>query len=244
MQAIILAAGYGKRMEKLGQNKPKAMLEINNKPLLEYLLEKIFKIKLIQRIYLISNNKFFPIFESWFKEEKYTKVKLLNDGTNNSQERLGAIADLAYVIKKEKIDDDILVTASDTLFEFDFSKFVDFSQQKNADVITAYQQNDLNELRRAGVIDINADNKVIDFEEKPQNPKTKLESPALYIYRRKSLPLIKTYLQDNNPDAPGNFVKWLYQKKDIYAFLIKGKRYHIGDSATYYQAKNLKSNEI
>jgi len=244
MQAIILAAGYGTRMKHLGKNIPKGLLKINNQPLLNYLIKKIIDTKQISKIYLITNNKFFSAFHHWQQQQKYANLELINDGTNCNEERLGAIRDLNLVITQAKINDDILVAASDALFEFDFSKFIDFFYKKNTDVITTRQQEDINQLHQVGVIQINQHNQVIDFEEKPLEPKSNWECPPIYIYKKTTLPLIKEYLKNNSPDAPGNLVQWLYQRQDIYAFVFTEPRYHIGNPKEYKQINQQKSNEI
>jgi dTDP-glucose pyrophosphorylase len=53
-------------------------------------------------------------------------------------------------------------------------------------------------------VELDPSARILSFEEKPQEPKSSLGVPALYIYKQETLPLIKKYLQEgNNPDAPG-----------------------------------------
>ena len=117
---------------------------------------------------------------------------------------------------------------------------VDFYQRSGTDIITAHELHDINSLRRTGVMQIDSNGRVIDFEEKPEQPKSKLAVPPFYIYRQSTLPLIKQYLEEgNNPDAPGNFVPWLIRHKTVYAYKFDGKRYDIGTLESYHKAKEL-----
>ena len=94
-------------------------------------------------------------------------------------------------------------------------------------------------LRKTGVAEI-ADGLVISFEEKPPEPKGHHAVPPFYIYRRQTLPLIRQYLQQNLPaDAPGSLINWLCQKIQIAAYAMPGKRYDIGDLASYDAAQRL-----
>ena len=241
MKAVILAAGYGTRLYPLTKNKPKPLVEIADKAILEYILDKIKKVSIIDQIFIVSNDKFYQHYLEWQKELNYIKkITIINDGTSSNQDRLGAIADLNYVIEQENIKDDLLVMAGDNLFDFELTDFVSFQQEVQADCITTHQLDDKKRLKTTGVIEIDQDNKVISFTEKPEQPKSNLAVPPFYIYQQKTLPLIKEYLQQNNdPDAPGNLIPWLLKKKDIYAFKFMGLRYDIGTVEKYKEVQKI-----
>ncbi|GAE95397.1 glucose-1-phosphate thymidylyltransferase [Gracilibacillus boraciitolerans JCM 21714] len=81
---------------------------------------------------------------------------------------------------------------------------------------------------------------VTSFEEKPEAPKSNLAVPPFYIYQKETLPLVKQYLQEgNNPDAPGYFIPWLIQHKQVYAYKFTGFRYDIGTIESYQKVQNL-----
>src|SRR3989344_2868736 len=118
MKAILPAAGFGTRLYPLTIDKPKALIEVNDKPIIEYILEKIENI--VDEVFIVTNNKFFNDFDKWFKKLNYSKpIKLLNDNTNTNEERLGSLGDINFVILKERINDDILIINTDNLFTFD-----------------------------------------------------------------------------------------------------------------------------
>lgn len=89
-----------------------------------------------------------------------------------------------------------MVLAGDNLFEFELTDFVKFYKKVGTDCITTHEVDDVDRLRRTGVIEIDGHMKVISFEEKPKEPWTNLAVPPFYLYRRDTVPLIKKYLDE------------------------------------------------
>ena len=239
MQCILLAAGYATRLRPLTDNMPKALLKLGDKTILEMLTDKIDEVPEVETIYIVTNEKFYKQFEDW-AENTYKgakKVKVLNDHTTTNENRLGAIGDLKYVIDMEKVDDEILVMASDNIFGFPLTDFTERYKETKADMICAHTIENKEDLHSMGVVELDADGRVISFEEKPENPKSDLGVPPFYLYRKDTLPLIDKYLAEgNNPDAPGHFVPWLKDQKPVYAYVFDAVRIDIGTPESYYDA--------
>ena len=146
------------------------------------------------------------------------------------------------MIHGEKLDDEILVMASDNIFGFSLTDFVDVYREKNADMICAHTIENKKELHSMGVVELDEDGKVISFEEKPEHPKSDLGVPPFYLYRKETLPMIDKYLEEgNNPDAPGHFVPWLINKTNVYAYVFDATRIDIGTVESYREACELQS---
>ena len=235
MKALILAAGYATRLYPLTVNKPKALLPINGIPILDYIVNQIETIDVVDEIIIISNHKFYKHFKNWKNTGRSTKaIKVIDDMTTNDDNKLGAIGDINFVLKSKNISDDILVIAGDNFFTFKLHDFYDFYREVDKDCILVKEINDYEQLRRMGVVLLNSDNRVIDMEEKPKKPKSNMAAFASYIYKKETLPLYNIYLeQGNNPDAPGFFPSWLYRKKPVYAYVFDGECYDIGTPAAY-----------
>ena len=238
MKAIILAAGYGARLYPLTKVYAKPLLPVAGKPVLEYLLDKIQPVEKIDKIYIVVNNKFFRDFERWKTDLNFPKtIDFINDGTTSNNERLGAIGDLQFALEQKSITEDVLVLGGDNIFLFSFVEFVEFFDQKRADSITVHKLNELEKLRRTGVVEVDEDNRVLGFEEKPAKPRSNFASPPCYIFTHETIDDIERYLsKGNNPDAPGNFIKWLYREKEVYAFEFSEERYDIGNLEFYQKA--------
>lgn len=173
-------------------------------------------------------------------------ISVLNDGTLSNDDRLGAIADMQFVLEKEDLlNDDLMVLGGDNLFDFELTCFYDYFQMVGADCITAHVITNKEVLSGSGVIEVDEDGKVNSFEEKPDCPRSNLAVPPFYIYKKETLPLITEYLKEgNNPDAPGNFIPWLIEKKPVYVFQFEGRRYDIGTLESYKLVQDLFSKKL
>ncbi len=245
MKCIFLCAGYATRLFPLTENFPKALLKVGGKAIIDYALEKINQIDEIDEIYLVTNAKYTPHFENWAKEKNNVKpITVFNDGTTNNDDRLGAIGDIEFTIEQAKIDDDIFVMATDNLFDFSLKDFADFYKTKNSPCVCVRQENDINLLKRVGVAKLDQDMKIIDFEEKPAEPKSNCAVYAEYIYPKNILPEIKKYLEEGNScDAPGNLVAYLCKRVPTYAYIFEGECYDVGTHDALAQVNEIYKNK-
>jgi len=239
MKCLILAAGYATRLYPLSLDTPKPLLEVAGKTILEHLLDKVSVIDEIDHVYIVTNSRFAQAFQERLAGYPYCKpLTVIDDGTTSNENRLGAIGDIQFVINQAKIDDDLMILAGDNLFEFELSDFEQFFREKNADVITAYEVSDPATRKRVGIAELDSSGLVVSFEEKPQEPKSCWAVPALYIYKKDTLPLIRQYLEEgNNPDAPGHLIPWLIKRRPIYAFQFEGQWHDIGTLESFQRAQ-------
>jgi glucose-1-phosphate thymidylyltransferase len=168
MKVLILAAGYATRLYPLTQNQPKPLLPVAGKPMIEYVLDNIAPIGGIDRIYVVTNAKFAGHFQKWADHYRATKHKLdftiVNDGSTDDTNKLGAIGDLHLVITKENVDDDLIVVAGDNLFSQSVEKFGKFCREKNAPVLAVYDVGSLDEIKKYNSISMDKDGRITFFE--------------------------------------------------------------------------------
>jgi glucose-1-phosphate thymidylyltransferase len=104
-------------------------------------------------------------------------------------------------------------------------------------VLGVYDVGDLDAIRRYNAIELDGDDRLTFFEEKPEQPRSTLTGIALYFYPRRSLGLVGEYLESgNNPDQPGRLVQWLYPRTPVYAWRVPGRWYDIGSAETLAEA--------
>jgi glucose-1-phosphate thymidylyltransferase len=237
MKALILAAGYATRMGPLTLDRPKALLDVAGRPVLDYLVQALRSVPSIEQISLVTNHKFAVRFQEWTSERSSFGVCIIDDGTVSNENRLGAIADLQFAIGEGAGDDDLLVAAADNIFTLSFPDFVRFFAERGTDCITGHRESDTAKLRKTGVFETDANGQVVSFEEKPGVPRSQYACPPLYLFKRHTLKLVSEYLKSgNNPDAPGYFIQWLVSRRPLHAFLFNEPRYAIGDEESYRRA--------
>ncbi len=251
MKCIIPVAWYATRLYPITQNFPKALIEVWWKPMIDWVLEKVLEIW-IDDIYVVSNNKYYKHFEDWKNQKKISdniQITILNDWTLSNEDKLWAIWDLEFVRKNANIDDDVLVILWDNLFEFSLKDSFDLFNSKRQTVVIGHDVKTLENAKRFGVMELDWQNKVLSFEEKPENPKSSFISIWVYFYPKKIFNLLPKYIEDQKNekdpikqkkwnDAPGNFPSWLVKKWfDVYATVHPEKWYDIGTLESLEQAK-------
>ncbi len=240
LKVIVLCAGYATRLYPLTENTPKPLLPVGNRPILEWILERVEKLGEVDAVYLVSNQKFAGHFESWAMKTKYPwTVEVVNDRTLSNETRLGAIGDLAYALKTKQVPpSDLLVIAGDNFFDFDLSLFVDFGKKKRPHgVIAAYDVGDKELAKRYGLVRTDSEGKILEFQEKPPEPMTTLASSGIYWLPRETWSLLDRYITSgHNTDQPGHYMRWLAETSGLFAFSLKGKWFDIGDLASYQKA--------
>jgi len=239
MKAIILLAGYATRMYPLTKDQPKALLPLKGKPVIDYIVDQINRIPAIDTIYAVTNSKFCTHFEEWAKTAPTTiPIEVLDDGTTDNDNRLGAVGDIYFTIQQKNINDDLFIIAGDNYFTFDLKEQYDFFVKRGADVLAAKEIDDIDMLRSFAVAELDQNGKVLSLEEKPQNPKSNTAIFASYFYRKETIPMFTRYFDEGNPpDAPGYFPEWLHKISDVYAYVMNGDCFDIGTIEMYESMK-------
>jgi len=257
MNALILAAGYATRLYPLTLNKAKPLLKVGGKPIIEWLLDNLASVPALRTVYIVTNDKFASDFQNWadayqdrpaFADRQSgsdlrrgrhhgMQIKIINDGSKSDDDKLGAIGDINLVLTRENLtNDDLLVIAGDNLFQQPLTEFVNAAKYSQA-TVAVHDVGDLQAMKKYGTVTIDKNGVITNFEEKPDKPKSTLAAVALYYYTREVLPLFTTYLAaGNNPDQPGLFLQWLYTRKPINTFEIKGRWLDIGSKETLESA--------
>lgn len=233
MKCLILAAGYATRLYPLTENFPKPLLKVGEKTILDWLIDDIETADLVNEYVVISNHKFANCFNAWAKDKPY-KITVLDDGTLSNDTRLGAVKDIEFAIDELDIQEDVLVIAGDNVLDFTLTKFIDYIKQKNASCVMRYFEPSKEKLKKCGVLELNAQEKIINMIEKPSEPASNWCCPPFYYYTAEDTKKVKVGIADGcNTDAPGSYIAWLCKKTDVYAMKMPGNRYDIGNLQSY-----------
>ena len=224
MKALILAAGYATRLYPLTKDRPKPLLELGGRPMVDWILDRIGEVDDVDEVHLVTNAKFAPAFRAWAPPG----VVVHDDGTTSEDDRLGAIGDIAFV---DLAGDDLLVIAGDNLFDFSLRDYVEFWREKGrASAVALYDVGDVELARKYGIVELGEDERVVGFVEKPEKPPSTLAATATYLFHRDHVALVSRYLEEgNSPDQPGRFVAWLQAREPVFGHRFQGEWLDIGD---------------
>ena len=243
MQILVLVAGYGTRLYPLTKDKPKPLLSCGGRAILDYLLDKVKGLGGLKNVIVVTNNKFHEIFEDWAGENKSfpVPIRVINDETTSPDDRLGAMGDIAFVLKKNRINQDLLILGGDNLFDSGLDSFFAFARKNSPQMsIGLYDIKDKSAAKQFGVVKLDGAGKVVSFEEKPALPQSSLIAMCLYYLPKESFHFIEEYIRDSRKtDTTGDFVRWLSQRNTVYGFRFEGKWYDIGSVESYREAQEI-----
>lgn len=239
MNCVLLCAGYATRLYPLTLNLPKPLLPVGGEPLLNYTVRKLKEVPQLKRIAIVTNDKFASQFEDWAKDAPIPDIQVVNDGSRNEDDRLGAIGDLNLVIREAGLaDESLLVIAGDNIIMGSLAEFIETAESAGKIALGAVDVKDPILAKQYGILEIDSSGQVIQFHEKPENPPGTLASMGLYFFPKGKAGLIFKYLSEGGKkDQPGYFMEWLVQHESVKGARLDGLWYDIGDLKSYEKVK-------
>ena len=244
MKCLILAAGYATRLYPLTENFPKPLLKVGDKAILDWLIDDLEQKGLIDEYIIVTHHKFAHIFEEWVHERKsklsiiHYQLSIIDDGTSSNETRLGAVKDIELGIRTRNVNEDLLVMAGDNLLDFSLKGFLDYAQTKGTTCVMRYHEPNEQRLHKCGVVEIDANDRILSMEEKPAQPKSHWCCPPFYYYKKADLQLVSKGIAEGcGTDAPGSFIAWLCTQTTVHAWEMPAARFDIGSLETYQEAQ-------
>ncbi|WP_435363222.1 sugar phosphate nucleotidyltransferase [Haloarchaeobius sp. DYHT-AS-18] len=236
MKAVVLAGGYATRLWPITKHRPKMFLPVGDSTVIDQIFAELENDDRIDEVFVSTNEKFAPEFEEHLAETDFEKPTLSVEDTSEEDEKFGVIGALAQLVDREGVDEDLVVIAGDNLISFDVSEFVDFFEAQDSPCLAAYDVGSKELAKSYGLVELDG-KRIVDFQEKPDDPKSTLVSIACYAFTRDTVGLLEEYLEgDNNPDEPGWFIQWLQNREPTYAFTFEGAWFDIGTPDSYLDA--------
>ena len=236
MKAVVLAGGYATRLWPITKHRPKMLLPVGEDTVIDIIFEDLEEDDRVDEVFVSTNEAFAEEFEEYLAESEYEKPTLSVEETRAEDEKFGVVGAIEELIEREGVDDDLLVVAGDNLLSFEMSEFIDYFESKGTPALAAYDVGSYDKAKSYGLVELDGE-RVVDFQEKPEDPKSTLVSIACYAFRQEDLPKFSQYLEDgNNPDEPGWFIQWLQSQEDVHAFTFDGAWFDIGTPDSYLDA--------
>lgn len=238
MKCLILAAGYATRLYPLTENFPKPLLKVQDKTILDWLVDDIDGAGLVDEYIVISNHKFAHHFQEW-AAGKRQKVTVVDDGTSTNETRLGAVCDIRFAVDSLGLTGDMLVIAGDNVLDFSLQHFVRYADKKRTSCVMRFEEPSEERLHKCGVLEIDDSDRIVSMEEKPAEPKSHWVCPPFYYYTAEDAARIPAAIADGcGTDAPGSFIAWLCRHTSVHAMEMPGRRYDIGNLQSYEEVQN------
>lgn len=232
MKVLILAGGFATRLWPLSEKRTKPLLPIAGKPIISHLVEKIPP---DLDIIVSTNEQFKEQFEKWqLKHFPSKKIDILVEPSKSEKEKKGAIGAINYAVKKHNINDDLLVLAGDNLLDFNLEDFI--KNFKGNSLVAVYEIKDKEKAKKFGVVEIK-NGEIVDFEEKPNEPKSSVVSTLCYILSKETLSILEEFSKTDKDNA-GDFIAHLVKETPfkIEPFIFSGFWFDIGSFEAYLEA--------
>ena len=204
---VILCGGLGTRLSEETQTKPKAMVEIGNKPIIYHLI-KIFESYGFKSFFLAVGYKKEILIEYFQKEKFNLKIKVVDTGDDTMTG--GRVLRLKNYLQDYK---EFILTYGDGLSDINLSQLLEFHYQHNKIVtITA-----VHPPARFGELEIDNKSNVLKFEEKPQ-VKTGWINGGFFVLNKK----IFNYIDNDKTIFERDPIEKLVKANQISAFKHEG----------------------
>jgi D,D-heptose 1,7-bisphosphate phosphatase len=177
MQAIILAGGFGTRLQTIVKNTPKPMAPIDNRPFLFYLLSYLKKCGFKEVILSVGYLKE-QIKESFGNEFFGLNIKYAFEN-----EPLGTGGAIINSLEYVKTNEPLFVLNGDTFLELDYKKLIAHHNKRKSDFTIALNQ--MNDCSRYGMVKIDKHDVIVEFEEKSPQKQKGLINGGIYVINPK-----------------------------------------------------------
>jgi glucose-1-phosphate thymidylyltransferase len=237
--AILLAAGYATRLYPLTRDRSKALLPLGPGVILDAILQSLDTVPGVRRRILVTNHRFAEPFRQWQQARGLT-LRILDDGTETPETRLGAIRDLALARSAADPEDDLLVVGTDNLFHWPLAEFVARAQRlRPAPSVALWEAPSRGSATQFGVVMRDPDGRITAFVEKsPQPPSTEV-ALCVYYFPAPMCGRMDAFISEGgNADAPGYFLQWLVQRDTVFGIMMPGPWYDIGTLEAYHAVVN------
>jgi len=134
----------------------------------------------------------------------------------------------------------VLILSGDHIYKMNYAKMLDFHKENGADVTVATIQVPIQEASRFGIVNVDENSKIVEFEEKPKMPKSDLASMGIYIFNASKL---YKYLEEDELDEQSSndfgknvLPKMLENGERMFAYVFSGYWKDVGTVASLYEA--------
>ncbi|MGM0397122.1 MAG: glucose-1-phosphate adenylyltransferase [Bacillota bacterium] len=248
--AMLLAGGQGSRLKSLTKKIAKPAVPFGGKyRIIDFALSNatnsgIDHIGILTQYKPYLLNSHIGIGSSWDYDRNFGGLRILPPFTSEDGGRWYTGTANAIFENIDFLDEMnpeyVLILSGDHIYKMDYSKLLEEHKNKGANVTIAVMEVPWEDASRFGIVNVDDDNRIVEFEEKPENPKNNMASMGIYMFNWKDL---REYLikDDENPESDNDFGKdvlpmMLREGKKMYAWVFKGYWKDVGTVKSYWEA--------
>ncbi|WHY85103.1 glucose-1-phosphate adenylyltransferase [Neobacillus novalis] len=248
--AMLLAGGKGSRLNSLTKDLAKPAVPFGGKyRIIDFTLSNcansgIDTVGVLTQYQPLVLNTYIGIGSAWDLDRKDGGVTVLPPYSESSEVKwytgtASAIYQNMNYLKQYQ-PDYVLILSGDHIYKMNYESMLEYHIEKRADVTISLIEVPWVEASRFGIMNTNEDLRIVEFEEKPSNPKNNLASMGIYIF---SWNILKEYLEmdDRNPESSHDFGKdvipmLLEENKKLFAYPFKGYWKDVGTVQSLWEA--------
>ena len=248
MIAMLLAGGQGSRLGVLTQKVAKPAVAFGGKyriidfPLSNCINSGIDTVGVLTQYQPLRLNTHIGIGIPWDLDRNEGGVTVLPpyEKSTNSEWYTGPAnaiyQNLEYM--EQYNPDYVLILSGDHIYKMDYKIMLDYHKANNADITIAAMPVPIEEAKRFGIVVTDDDNRITEFEEKPENPKSNLASMGIYIFSWKVLKNALIALKDQNEcDFGKHVIPYCFENnKRLFAYEYNGYWKDVGTLNSYWEA--------
>lgn len=248
--AMLLAGGQGSRLYALTQNLAKPAVPFGGKyriidfPLSNCVNSGIDTVGILTQYQPIVLNEYIGNGQPWDLDRLNGGVHVLppyQKATGSDWFKGTANAIYQHISFIDRYNPEyVIILSGDQICKQDYSEFLAFAKEKNADFSVAVMEVPWEEASRFGLMVTDENSKITEFQEKPKNPKSNLASMGNYIFKWE---VLRKYLieDEEDPESDNDFGKniipnLLKDGRDMYAFRFDGYWKDVGTIPSLWEA--------
>ena len=237
MRALVLAAGWARRLGALAADRPKHLLPVGETTPLDVVVDRLDAVARVEAIDVVTHEVFLPVFERWAAgRTTRAQLRIWSNGTACFEERRGAVGDLHHHLERAGIRTDLLVLGGDQLFDDSLEALAEISSREPA--LAVYDVGTLERVSRLASVELDAGGYVRRLVEKDPNPSTTLAVPAIYGLPARLLGEVARYLEaEERSDNLGYLAEWLVERHPVRGVRLGGRWIDVGSPDEYDRAR-------
>lgn len=248
MIAMLLAGGQGSRLGVLTRNVAKPAVSFGGKyriidfPLSNCINSGIDTVGVLTQYQPLRLNTHIGIGIPWDLDRNIGGVSILPPyEKSTSSEWYTGTANAIYQnleFMEYYNPDYVLVLGGDHIYKMDYEVMLDFHKERNADITLATIPVPIEEASRFGVVITDEENRILEFEEKPEKPRSNLASMGIYIFKWSVLKeALITLSQQKGCDFGKHIIPYCHQRGDrIFAYEYNGYWKDVGTLGSYWES--------